>query len=460
MEKVYIKLLGIILFLGFFIQQNHAQTLPVFKENDKVCFIGNSITQDGRYHMLFQTYFATQFPGNNVSFYNCGVSGDVTEGVLYRLDKDILSLKPDYAFVMLGMNDIQLGLYESGVTVDSTLIAKRKNALNRYYELTEELSGLLKKNDIKTIFFTPTIYDQTSKIECPNKFGGNDALADCAVHIRKLAKKYNAPLVDFHPLMSEINAKGQERDSTFTIIGHDRVHPGDVGHFIMASEIIKTIYPPDVVSKIHINAKENTITQSVNCDVTIIANPSKLKFHVLEKSLPFPVASKYDDALDLISFPENFNKQIIKVDGLKKRSYRLKIDGISIGEFSKKELEGGIDLSKYKKTPQYKQALDVFNLCEAYHKVNGKLRTIALIEYKNLRKYKGPNINKDKRAYLDEELKKQEGKPWHPYLVKMCNQYFEVLPKQDALWQELKDVRGKIYQQNVPVSHTYELIKI
>lgn len=450
-------LLTILLFLGA-LTDAHSQNIPVFKNRDKVCFIGNSITQDGRYHMLVQSFFATRFPGNKVDFFNCGISGDVADGMLYRLNNDILVHKPNYAFLMVGMNDIQGALYEPSVQVDSTLLAKREEALSNYYIKTEKLAALLYENGIQPIFLTPSIYDQTAKISTPNNFGSNDALGKCAIHIRKLAKKYNAPVVDFYEKMSAYNKSAQQKDSTFTIVGQDRVHPVDVGHFTMAMNIISEIMPVEGVSSIEIDAKNKQVLKAENCTVKLLKNKG-IQFEVLQKSLPFPVLNKYEGALGFVSL-DAVNNETVTIQHLKKGRYQLIIDSTIVGTFSSEEFQKGIDLSTIKNTPQYLQALEVLNLCESYHKVFGKLRNIALIEYRNLRDYKGPDTFEGKRAYLAIETEKQKGKSWYPYMVKTCNDYFEIKPNEKKLWTELNEIRIEIYESNIPKSQKYQLVRL
>jgi len=64
-----------------FITSFQAQNLPKFKDGDKICFIGNSITHGGTYHTFLQFYMATRFPNVKLEFYNAGISGDVADGM-------------------------------------------------------------------------------------------------------------------------------------------------------------------------------------------------------------------------------------------------------------------------------------------------------------------------------------------------------------------------------------------
>lgn len=70
--------------------------LPI--ESDDIIFLGNSITNGGEWHELFQ----------NPKIKNRGISGDIAEGVYNRLD-DIVQGKPAKIFLMIGINDIAKG---------------------------------------------------------------------------------------------------------------------------------------------------------------------------------------------------------------------------------------------------------------------------------------------------------------------------------------------------------------
>jgi len=62
---------------------------------DEIIFLGNSITDMGEWSEFFQ----------NRKVKNRGISGDITLGVLARLD-EVLASKPDKIFLMIGINDI------------------------------------------------------------------------------------------------------------------------------------------------------------------------------------------------------------------------------------------------------------------------------------------------------------------------------------------------------------------
>ena len=63
---------------------------------NKIVFLGNSITEGGG-------NWNTRFDVNNIV--NRGISGDITEGILDRLE-EIIYYKPIAVFLLIGINDI------------------------------------------------------------------------------------------------------------------------------------------------------------------------------------------------------------------------------------------------------------------------------------------------------------------------------------------------------------------
>ncbi|MCU4174211.1 GDSL-type esterase/lipase family protein [Carboxylicivirga sp. N1Y90] len=76
---------------------------------NEIIFLGNSITDGGEWIELL----------NNKKVRNRGISGDVTDGVLYRLD-EVTESKPKKVFLLIGVNDLARG------TSSDTIVSKIK----------------------------------------------------------------------------------------------------------------------------------------------------------------------------------------------------------------------------------------------------------------------------------------------------------------------------------------------
>ncbi|MDA0316526.1 MAG: SGNH/GDSL hydrolase family protein [Bacteroidetes bacterium] len=446
-------------FLSFQKLNAQEESSKIFESGNTICFLGDSITHGGQYHEFLQLFYATRYPNLKLTFHNCGISGDNTEGMIYRLDKDVYIHKPSHVFFMTGMNDVIRTLYFKG-EASNEIIQNRKKALDEYKRNIHILDKKFKTSDIRPLYLTPSIYDQYSKIERENNMGCNDALIECSTYLKKIAKQRNITVVDLNSSMKHIMERELKNDSLFTIVGKDRVHPETTGHFVMFHEIISTIESPSIVSEISIDLNEDNFTETKNCMINNFEFSSDdISFNCVQNSLPFPTNKAIDKALSLVPFENDFNKEILQIKGLKNGEYDLFIQDVFIKNYSAKQLNSGVNLSTQVNTPQYKQALEVMKLCEDYRKTSYLLRAVPFMEFKYLRDYNGNNQLQEKQIHLNKKLKTIEGKPYHNYIKKSMDAYVETLPKQDSLNKQLRQVQNAIYKKNKPKTLEWRLTR-
>ncbi len=88
--------------------KHYKQRIKVFMNEpldyNGIVFIGNSITEKGR-------YWSEKF--NIPNIYNRGIAGDVSDGVYKRLD-EIVYFKPKAVFILIGINDLFNKHYKEG----------------------------------------------------------------------------------------------------------------------------------------------------------------------------------------------------------------------------------------------------------------------------------------------------------------------------------------------------------
>lgn len=89
----------------------HFKTLPQTK--DDIIFLGNSITDGGEWSELF----------NSLRMKNRGISGDVSAGVIHRID-EVVSRKPSKVFLLIGTNDLARGLSADSLLKNILWIAR------------------------------------------------------------------------------------------------------------------------------------------------------------------------------------------------------------------------------------------------------------------------------------------------------------------------------------------------
>ena len=214
-----------------------------FESGDRVCFLGDSITKSGSYHELLEIFYAVRFPDRIIDFFNCGVGGDRASAILsspnFRLETDVLALRPTVVVVMLGMNDVERSLYSPQAQNESTPAA-RKTALDTYRTSLTNLVQTLRNAGPRVIVLSPSVYEESTAFSRPEPFiGCNAALAVCAGIARMVARESGAEFVDVHAAMDAANQHRQAMDPAFSITGagqswNDRVHPGPVGHYVIA----------------------------------------------------------------------------------------------------------------------------------------------------------------------------------------------------------------------------------
>lgn len=295
------------LFVGFF-NELFAQQ-PLFKDGDRVCFVGNSITNNGEYINNVFLYYATRYPLNKVRFINCGISGDGAGGALKRLEKDVLVHQPNWVVVMFGMNDVNRPLYSAKKQSEPDIDKQKQGAINGYKQRLEELVTKLLAAKTKVILQKPTIYDQTAKLPTENLFGVNDALAECARFIQQLADKHQLMTIDHQTVMNKINHQLQEKDSTATILSKDRVHPQSPGHFVMAYQFLKDAKTPILPIKTVVDV---TKKKSSNSGVeNLHMAKDKIGFTIKPTALPFPKINDALTALSWVPFGQEYNQHIL-----------------------------------------------------------------------------------------------------------------------------------------------------
>jgi len=413
---------------------------------DRWCAIGDSITHNGGYLKTIYLYCATRFPSNRFDLFNCGSGGDTAAGTLnQRMEPDILAHKPSRSTVMLGMNDIwweHSGLIESNDYIQNlALIVDR---------LQEANSGV--------ILITPSPYDATVRsLQPPDpKRAG---LLHYVSQVRDLASKRAIPFVDFFQDISDITAREQAKDSKFTLLAEDRIHPAATGNFVMADTFLKTLRAPKFVSCVVIDAAcmKPLLVENAALDGLSGSNDS-ISFTLLEYALPFPQSEIPEPSLPLVAFTRDFNQEILQVSGLKAGQYELTIDGVSMTMLSSAKLSEGVNLSLIAETPQNRQAAHVADLNNKRTQIiSEKLRYIAMIEYGELKKHYATNdvatptrdwelIHKDKNGGIAETNTSGE-----------FAKYLTLKPQQSRFLQEARAYDNEIWRSNQPLRHHWRL---
>ncbi|KAF5080144.1 hypothetical protein DSECCO2_123520 [anaerobic digester metagenome] len=143
-----------------------SQPVSQFGEGERVVFLGNSITDGGRYHSFIWLYYMTRFPNMNLHILNAGIGGDTAFDMYERLDDDVFSKNPTTLIVTFGMNDSGYQEYNGD---DGARFGEEKyRETHKNFKLLE---GRLKKlSGTKIVMMGGSPYDGVAKID------GNTAL--------------------------------------------------------------------------------------------------------------------------------------------------------------------------------------------------------------------------------------------------------------------------------------------
>lgn len=454
-----------VLLAGFFLSLGEgrawANSKPqAFQKGETVCVIGDSITHGGWYHANLYLFYATRFPDRELQLFNCGISGDTAAGAGRRLDWDILVHRPAAATVLLGMNDAGLKFYTKSEADEKTKAA-RQLAIEQYAANLTNLVQELRKANVRVTLLTPTIFEQNADTGTANRLGYNDALRNCAEEVKKIGQKLDLPVIDVHSAMDAINSAAQKADPKFTLVGRDRVHPGTVGHMVIAYVLLKAQEMPSCVSKTLLAADSAKVIEQVNCKVTNLkASPGELSFDCLEAALPFPVPAGTQAALKLVPFQQDLNEELLKVTGLADGKYTLSIDDQAVGQYDAAELASGVNLAVNTKTPQYQQALAVDALNTKRHRLESmRLRGIAATQaFLNA----SGKMN-DPQAVSEIVLK---GSGWKPgtkeetpsdRVNNIFDAYRKYKPVEQDLIKEVEQARADMYKAAQPKPHRFTL---
>ena len=439
------------------------QPLTPFQAGERACFVGNSITEAGYYESYVWLYYMLHFPGRKITVYNCGIGGDRAQNILGRIDADVFAKKPTTICVTFGMNDSGYFEYLGG-NGDSTG-KKRAQESQRFFDsIALKLKGY---TAAKKIMITSSLYDETMKN--PKNYFPKKSLSmnTIAAFQEKAAQDNHWGFVDFLHPMTEITLREQRKDPTFTLTSSDRIHPGNAGHFVMAWLFLKQQgLAGNPVADMVIDATAKKIQHAENCQLAALAvTPGDLHFDYLANSLPFPqdtVSRMWEnpqrqaDALQVIPFTEEMNREMLTVHGLSSGNYSVTIDNKPIGNWTGEQLGAGINLALVNTTPQYDQAMTVLLLNEERMALESKLRAYYWLQFNYLKEI-GMQFNDNKVAM--DSVASRATRDW-AVASKRDNYRAARYAAVRNNWQRQIDALvNEIYTLNQPKKHTIRIVK-
>ena len=203
--------------------------LPVFPNNARVAFIGDSITAENLALQWIIRAYKNLDGYDGIRFFNCGVAGGTAEFAVESYEKDIKRYNPTHAVVSFGINDSRRELL--GEKRDEKRLKELTDAYENYKKSMSTLVDMLIADGIDVTLCTPAPYDEYA--ESPEKPlpGGYALMLGYSEYVRLLAREKGVRLYDANAKLSRVMAS--ER-----VFSQDRIHPDAHGYYILAREFL------------------------------------------------------------------------------------------------------------------------------------------------------------------------------------------------------------------------------
>lgn len=320
-----------------------------FKPEDRVLFLGDSITEQYQYSSDIELFLTTRFPKWNMTFLNAGISGDTAAGGAGRFATHVLAEKPTAITINFGMNDGGYGAFNAD-----------KNAA--FVKSTTAMLEAARTAGVRVALLSPNAVDRriqdrfTLYLETQKQF---------YAPLKELAAKTGATFVDQYAITRAELEKMEQDNATLVKPFGDGFHTASPGGLMMAHAILTGLHAPALVSQVDIDIADGKAkVQACKVDKLSVTSTSA-QFDRLDESLPIPVQKDWGTLLPYLNDLKDLNWYGLKVAGLTEGKYALAIDGQAAGEFTAAQLAEGVNLGNLTSGPIQAQGQKVFNAINA-----------------------------------------------------------------------------------------------
>ncbi len=200
----------------------------VMREDKKVVFFGDSITQAGvekggyisqLKQLIKDQGFAAQF-----DLVGAGISGNKVPDLERRLDKDVLSKEPDQVFIYIGINDVwHFSHDKQGGTSKEQFKAGLARIIDKITRAGAEV-----------VLCTPSVIGEKK-----NNANSQDEMLDAYAQItRDVAKDKNLPICDLRKAFKAYLQHHNPEDLSEGVLTYDGVHLNEKGNALVAAEML------------------------------------------------------------------------------------------------------------------------------------------------------------------------------------------------------------------------------
>jgi len=162
--------------------------------------------------------------------------------------------------------------------------------------------------------------------------------------------------------MNDLTVKAAKQNPTLAeLLIPDRIHPSEPAQWVMAAALARSWSFSPIVADVHLDASQPAAIATQNADVSALAlKNGTLTWTELDGSLPLPLRLEDGMVRFVIANSDvaDMDKEMLRVDHLAAARYTLKIDGKSVADFDRGQLEQGVNLALIS-TPMENQARDL-----------------------------------------------------------------------------------------------------
>lgn len=206
------------------------------KKNDRIVFLGDSITaagaQKGGYITLSSQAIAKAYPELNVELMGAGIGGHKVPDCQKRLRKDVLQKNPSIVFIYLGINDVWHWTHPAVVAR-----GKKGTTPEDFENGLKEMILKIKKAGARIILCTPTVIGEKS-----DGSNSDDKMLDQYSDIsRKVANETKSQLLDLRKSFLNQLKKRNLENATKGIFTTDGVHLNEEGNRLLSSLVLRSL---------------------------------------------------------------------------------------------------------------------------------------------------------------------------------------------------------------------------
>ena len=429
-------------------------------ETVRIVMLGDSNTAGAKVHQWFETYMTSRHPDVSYKIINSGIGGDTPSSGLERIQWDVLERNPDVVIVNFGCNGV---LEQFGSLTGKINESERASKLKWFVSGMESIVKELLKNNVEVVLATPIAYDEwvsSTEESYLNAYIGFEMMRD---EVKALAEKYTLECVDYYSNISAIikDYREQSGDMTVKTVYSDRKHVDLAGALAAALAYAEdhTVWGESVVASVDLTAKSNEV-KTEKADVSVYTSDSDyICYSYRPHAVPLPENEYYTKLEKYGILPlSDYNKEIIRVQGLDEGEYEIYFDGALVAKATAGELSAGVNIADSQKNPSQKAAKLLFD--QLLKKTNNTsiVRSFFYIETRYIIPKGLASLTVEQRV---ENFKQAlEKKTVSGYLSSCMNSYIEKSSSLDKYEKENDYAEYKSLRLAITDPYTVEIVKV